>query len=146
MFSYYNDTNRKQDEWVMYGIKSDANGVIIALPAEKSAKLIAGGYAGKTVVFGIRPENISDLPEDVENKIVETTLQIDGVIDIHELKTRRNGISYIIDAHITVASTLSIVHAHDIANNVEDALRTKFGSETQINIHMEPETVGHKLP
>ena len=88
----------------------------------------------------------SSLPEDVENKIVETALQIDGVIDIHELKTRRNGISYIIDAHITVASTLSIVQAHDIANNVEDALRTKFGSETQINIHMEPEIVGHKHP
>lgn len=88
----------------------------------------------------------SSLPEDVENKIVETALQIDGVIDIHELKTRRNGISYIIDAHITVASTLSIVQAHDIANNVEDALRTKFGSETQINIHMEPETVEHKHP
>lgn len=88
----------------------------------------------------------SSLPEDVENKIVETALQIDGVIDIHALKTRRNGISYIIDAHITVASTLSIVQAHDIANNVEDALRTKFGSETQINIHMEPEIVGHKHP
>lgn len=88
----------------------------------------------------------SSLPEDVENKIVETALQVDGVIDIHELKTRRNGISYIIDAHITVASTLSIVQAHDIANNVEDALRAKFGSETQINIHMEPETVGHKHP
>jgi len=88
----------------------------------------------------------SSLPEDVENKIIESALEVDGVIDIHELKTRRNGISYIIDAHITVSSALNIIQAHDIANNVEDALRTKFGSETQINIHMEPETVGHKHP
>lgn len=81
----------------------------------------------------------SSLPEDVENKIIESALEVDGVIDIHELKTRRNGISYIIDAHITVSSALNIIQAHDIANKVEDALRNKFGSETQINIHMEPD-------
>ena len=81
----------------------------------------------------------SSLPEDVENKIIESALEVDGVIDIHDLKTRRNGISYIIDAHITVSSALNIIQAHDIANKVEDALRAKFGSETQINIHMEPD-------
>ena len=32
----------------------------IDLPAEKSKKLIDGGYNGKKVVFGIRPEDISD--------------------------------------------------------------------------------------
>jgi multiple sugar transport system ATP-binding protein len=32
----------------------------VALPAEKSKKLIDGGYNGKTVIFGIRPEDISD--------------------------------------------------------------------------------------
>ena len=30
------------------------------LPAEKAKKVIDGGYAGKTVVMGIRPEDISD--------------------------------------------------------------------------------------
>ena len=32
----------------------------IPLPAAKSKKLIAGGYNGKTVTFGIRPEDIYD--------------------------------------------------------------------------------------
>ena len=86
----------------------------------------------------------SSLPEDVENKIIESALEVDGVIDIHDLKTRRNGISYIIDAHITVSSALNIIQAHDIANKVEDAIRTKFGSETQINIHMEPDVTESK--
>lgn len=81
----------------------------------------------------------SSLPEEIENKIIGTALEVEGVRDIHELKTRRNGISYIIDAHITVSSTLSIIEAHDIANRVEDALQAKFGPETQISIHMEPE-------
>ena len=80
----------------------------------------------------------TSLPEDIEAEIVRTASEISGVRDIHELKTRRNGISFIIDAHITVDPSISIVEAHDIATNVEDALQLKFGNETQINIHMEP--------
>ncbi len=38
----------------------------IVLPEAKAKKLIAGGYDGKTVTFGIRPENISDAPEFLE--------------------------------------------------------------------------------
>ena len=53
-------------------------GQSIALPAEKSAKLIAGGYEGKAVVMGIRPECISDLPEDVEKAatVFESTVRV----------------------------------------------------------------------
>ena len=32
----------------------------IALPAEKSKKVIAGGYAGKEVIMGIRPEHVKE--------------------------------------------------------------------------------------
>ena len=34
--------------------------VSIKLPADKSAKLFEGGYEGKTVVVGIRPEDVKD--------------------------------------------------------------------------------------
>ena len=37
--------------------------VVIKLPAEKSKKLIDEGYVGKTVVVGIRPEDVKDDPE-----------------------------------------------------------------------------------
>lgn len=81
----------------------------------------------------------TSLPEDIETEIVRTASEIPGVRDIHELKTRRNGISFIIDAHITVDPSISIVEAHDIATNVEKALQLKYGNETQISIHMEPD-------
>ena len=82
----------------------------------------------------------TSLPEDIEAEIVRTASEISGVRDIHELKTRRNGISFIIDAHITVDPSISIVEAHDIATNVENALQLKYGNETQISIHMEPDS------
>lgn len=80
----------------------------------------------------------TSLPEEIEQEIKTIALSIKGVDDIHELKTRRNGISFIIDAHIAVNPNLSIVEAHDIATNVEEALLAKYGRETQINIHVEP--------
>ena len=80
----------------------------------------------------------TSLPEEIEQDIKTIAMSINGVDDIHELKTRRNGISFIIDAHIAVNPNLSIVEAHDIATNVEEALMAKYGRETQINIHVEP--------
>ena len=81
----------------------------------------------------------TSLPSEIENDIIATTSAIKGVEDIHELKTRRNGISYIIDAHIVVNPHISITQAHNIATDVENALREKYGKETQINIHIEPD-------
>ena len=80
----------------------------------------------------------SSLPETTEKEIILTASSVPGVDDIHELKTRRNGISFIIDAHVVVNPSISVVEAHDIATAVEDALRSKYGPETQISIHIEP--------
>lgn len=82
----------------------------------------------------------ASLPEDIEDDIRSIASAVPGVRNIHELKTRRNGMSYIIDAHILVDPTISVVASHDIATSVENALTQKFGMETQINIHVEPDT------
>lgn len=80
----------------------------------------------------------ASLPEEMENEIKEISMSVEGVDDIHELKTRRNGISVIIDAHVVVDPDMTVVQAHDISTAVETALRSRFGAETQINIHVEP--------
>ena len=81
----------------------------------------------------------TSLPEDIEKEIIQITSSVKGVNDIHDLKTRRNGISFIIDAHIVVNPEISIVEAHDISTDVEDVLRAKYGPETQLSIHVEPD-------
>lgn len=81
----------------------------------------------------------ASLPEEIEKEIIETASAVKGVNDIHDLKTRRNGISFIIDAHIVVNPKISVVEAHDIATEVEEALRSKYGNETQLSIHVEPD-------
>lgn len=81
----------------------------------------------------------TSLPDEIEKDIISIANSVQGVDDIHELKTRRNGISYIIDAHIVVNPHISITEAHNIATDVENAIREKYGNETQINIHIEPD-------
>ena len=81
----------------------------------------------------------TSLPEDIEDDILKTASEVPGVCDVHELKTRRNGVSVIIDAHIVVNPSMTIVEAHDIATKVEEALTERFGKETQMNIHVEPD-------
>lgn len=81
----------------------------------------------------------TSLPEEIEKNIISIANSVQGVENIHELKTRRNGISYIIDAHIVVDPHISVTEAHNIATDVENALKEKYGNETQINIHIEPD-------
>lgn len=81
----------------------------------------------------------TSLPDEIEKDMISTATSVQGVEDIHELKTRRNGVSYIIDAHIVVNPHMTVTEAHGISTEVEDALRQRYGNETQINIHIEPD-------
>ena len=83
------------------------------------------------------------LPDDVEEEIVAIASAVEGVKDVHNLKTRQSGPSVIIDMHVMVDAALSIVDAHQIATNVEDGITDHFGKETQINVHIEPNNFAH---
>lgn len=83
------------------------------------------------------------LPDETENEITAIAQSVNGVTDVHNLKTRRNGHSIIIDAHIKVNHNITIVEAHNIATEVEKRLTDHFGIETQINIHIEPDNFSH---
>ena len=51
----------------------------IKLPEAKSKALIDGGYVGKTVVMGIRPEDVHDSEEFIANSpdtVVESTIRV----------------------------------------------------------------------
>lgn len=79
------------------------------------------------------------LPDEVEERIEATAKTIPGVIELHELKTRREGPGIIMEGHLVLHSDISLKEAHNISKNVEESLRKEFGPETQISLHLEPE-------
>ena len=79
------------------------------------------------------------LPDEMEAQIVQTAKSVPGVVDLHELKTRREGPGIVMEGHLVLHSDISLQQAHTISKQVEQALRDKFGSSTQISLHLEPE-------
>ena len=95
--------------------------------------------AVKMAMPGLEELLETSLPEDIEKEIIDIAGAVPGVNGIHELKTRRNGMSFIIDAHVVVDPDMTVVEAHDIATHLEEALCNRFGNETQTGIHIEPD-------
>lgn len=81
----------------------------------------------------------ASLPEESERSIIDAAKSVDGVKDIHALKTRRNGSSVIIDAHIVVDPSISVTCAHDITTCVERKIKELYGPQSQISLHIEPD-------
>lgn len=78
------------------------------------------------------------LPEETEQQITRQILSVEGVKNVHCLKTRRNGPSIILSAHIVVDPNITVAEAHEITVKAENSVRETFGQETQISIHVEP--------
>lgn len=80
----------------------------------------------------------ASLPEEMEEKIIGLICSVDGVEDVHALKTRRNGPNIIIEAHIVVDPDMCVADAHRITELAEARVRDEYGRETQISLHVEP--------
>ena len=74
--------------------------VTITLPVEKSKKLIDGNYVGKTVVVGIRPEDVKD---DAEFIAKNADSKFTATVKVYELLGAEvNPVSY---THLTLPTT-----------------------------------------
>jgi cation diffusion facilitator family transporter len=80
----------------------------------------------------------ASLPDETESVISYIITSIDGVKDVHNLKSRQCGHYSIVEAHIVVSPDMSVAEAHDITVKAEDKLRDEFGPEMQISLHVEP--------
>jgi len=63
-----------------------------------------------------------ELPDDMRNRIIEVAEAIPQVKSIHELRTRRSGITHFIQLHIDLDAQLTLQQAHSIADQVEAAI------------------------
>lgn len=106
------------------------------------ASIIVGLFIMKVSVDLLR-NGIGDLmeqslPDDVEDEILQLAASVPGVVEPHELRTRRIGNHYAIELHILMDGNITLCEAHDKASEVEDVLREHYGQDTHIAVHVEP--------
>ena len=78
------------------------------------------------------------LPKEVEQRILDIILSVDGVSSPHHLRTRRIGSAYAIEVHIRMDGNLTLTQAHAVTTAVERLLKQEFGDSTHVGIHTEP--------
>ena len=106
------------------------------------ASVIVGAFIAKVAVDLLR-NGIGDLmeqslPDAVEEEILHLVEALPGDIHPHDLRTRRIGNHYAIELHILMDGTITLNEAHDKASEVEDLLRSHYGPDTHVAVHVEP--------
>ena len=80
----------------------------------------------------------SSLPQDTEREIEEIITSFPEISQPHNLRTRRIGTRIAIEAHIRMDGAMSLQKSHDLTTEVEKKLRSRFGDDTHITLHVEP--------
>lgn len=80
--------------------------------------------------------------EEQVNEITEKLLSYDCVEGIHDLVIHNYGVhNDFVTVHVEFDSTMDVIKAHDLMDNIEQDFKDKLG--IQLTIHMDPITVGN---
>ncbi len=106
------------------------------------ASVFVGGMLVKVSIQLLRA-SIGELTEsslsgEIEQEIEDIIRSFPDVSEPHNLRTRRIGNRFAIEAHVRMDGNLPLTVAHDRATAIENRLRERFGRQTHVTIHMEP--------
>ena len=78
-----------------------------------------------------------ELPEEERDRIVGIARRHPEVESLHDLRTRRAGLTSFIQFHLVMRAEMTLLRAHEIADEVELELQTAY-PEAEILIHQDP--------
>ena len=76
----------------------------------------------------------------------DTVLSVDGVRDMHELRTRRMGSGVLADMHVHVPSAVSVSEGHRIGDEVYKRLKNRFDYLSDVVVHVDCEDDTEQRP
>ncbi|MHB0979101.1 MAG: cation diffusion facilitator family transporter [Thermoleophilia bacterium] len=78
--------------------------------------------------------NLAEEEDWIRERIVELK---PGIRAYHKLRTRKAGPTRFVDVHVLVDSDMHLDRAHEISQQLEDAIESRFPG-TSVTVHMEP--------
>ena len=86
-----------------------------------------------------------EFPEEDRERIRQIVLEHPDVRNCHDLRTRRSGIDSFIQVHVEMDSSLTLLRAHEISDDVEARIR-KVYPHAEVLIHADPEGIEEPMP
>ncbi len=80
------------------------------------------------------------LPDEELAQIYTVSLSVDGVLGVHQLRTRMAGPVRFIQLHLELEDRIPLIEAHHISDQVEEKLRKTFPG-ADVLIHQDPYSV-----
>jgi cation diffusion facilitator family transporter len=105
--------------------------IAVAALIGRIAWKLAADAMSELVDAGLDPEQTEALRDKI--------LSVNGVRDMHMLRTRRMGGRALVDVHIQVPSSISVSEGHQISEHVRLALIREFDEVTDVTVHIDPE-------
>ncbi len=106
-----------------------------------------GGYilysAAKMVYLAIQTLLDRQLPEHEVEQIRDISVSVQGVLGVHDIRTRMSGPIRFIQLHLEMEDRISLLEAHQIADRVEALLFSAF-PDSDILIHQDPYSLVHE--
>ena len=131
---------------VILGLIGEQNGLH---GADAAVSLVVAGMVA-VAAWGILREAslvLTDAATDVEPKaLLAAIVRTPGAITAHNLRVRSSGGRNWVEVHVTVDPELTVKQAHEVATEVESAIRNEVGPETQAIVHIEPAEPPHTRP
>lgn len=104
---------------------------------------VVGGILLK-IAFDIVRDSLDKLMEqgmsiEENRQIYELVHAVPGISEPHHLRSRRVGAVAVIELHFRVHPEMTVREGHNLATQVEQSLRTVFGMDAIVTVHVEPQ-------
>jgi len=83
---------------------------------------------------------------EIETRVREISVAVDGVVSIDKCHVRRSGLGYFVDIHVEVDGTISVRRGHEIAHRVKDRLLASELAVLDVTAHVEPKSSASSSP
>lgn len=116
-------------------------GWTLADPLIGLAIAVTIGWGAFNILRGSFDELMDHEFDDIDRqRIKDIVAQHKAVVSLHDLRTRRAGHRSFIQMHLELPAQMTLVEAHRVSDEVEDAIKAAF-PEAEVLTHQDPEGV-----
>jgi cation diffusion facilitator family transporter len=146
-----NAWHSRSDAFSSLVVIAGTGGAIAGFPwADPAAAIMVAGLIIH-IAWKIGREGFNELIDtgvspDLAKQIEFLIMQVDGVREMHQLRTRKMGSEILADVHIHVGPRISVSEGHRIGDAVTERLEQGTPGLRDVTVHIDPEDDDQKQP